>query len=374
MPDPRFAVKQSSAVSSDLPYRTLLQGNLWVLTSSLLILSVVMAYYVRYQTDDGVAHLWYLLSPGLLIAGSALVIHGYRRPLKQSVSWFLASVTVALFWLILAWSVWQMWGSRDGAEKIVLIGFFCVLMGWYSRYMMLIPAMIILIGGYSWFVFSDSNPEPFNQFVSLVKFPVLIVIMMFTLRKLYSQLLVRQTQNENLIAELREMSYSDALTGLANRKGFNETLRDNLSSADRFHTPLSLMILDVDFFKQYNDHLGHPEGDACLKKLADILTSQAQRAVDTVARIGGEEFALILPGSNTRQAVQLAEMIQKALQDQCIAHPGSSVSDHVTVSIGIASGSADDEESLYRKADLALYKAKHNGRNSVSVYSLLDNE
>ena len=357
---------------SEMQKQTINHGNAWILASSTLILAIVLSFMFRYEKEAAGLSAFHLLSPVLLLVSAGMLIQGYRHQQRQTLFWVQASVMIAMFWLVLAWSVFDLWNNYQAAEKVLLVGFFSVLIGWYSRYTLLLPAIGILVVGYAWFVFNDGRQVLVDQLISLIKFPILILLMIFTLRRLYNQLIQKQIENDQLISELREMSYTDALTGLTNRKGFNEILRDNLKNADRFHTPLSLVILDIDHFKQYNDSLGHPEGDLCLKKVAEVLTSQSQRAVDTVARIGGEEFALILPGSNSKQASQLADMIREALSEAAITHPDSPVSEHVTVSMGIANYSEDDESSLYRKADSALYKAKNHGRDRSEIFSLLD--
>lgn len=357
---------------SEMQKQTINHGNAWILASSTLILVIVLSFLFRYEKEAAGLSAFHLLSPVLLLVSAGMLIQGYRNQQRQTLFWVLASAMIAMFWLVLAWSIFDLWDNRQAAEKVVLIGFFSVLIGWYSRYSLLLLAIGILMSGYAWFLLNDDRLVLVDQLISLVKFPILILLMIFTLRRLYNQLIQKQIENDQLISELREMSYTDALTGLTNRKGFNEILRDNLKNANRFHTPLSLIILDIDHFKQYNDSLGHPEGDLCLKKVAEVLTSQSQRAVDTAARIGGEEFALILPGSNSKQASQLADMIREALSEAAITHPDSPVSEHVTVSMGIANYSEDDESSLYRKADSALYKAKNHGRDRSEIFSLLD--
>ncbi|MBB1486378.1 GGDEF domain-containing protein [Oceanospirillum sediminis] len=357
---------------SEMQKQTITHGNIWILASGTLILAIVLSFLLRYEKEAIGLSVFHFLPPVLLLTGAGMLMQGYRNQKRQTLFWMLASTMIAMFWLALAWSIFDLWDNRQAAEKVVLIGFFSVLIGWYSRYSLLLLAIGILISGYAWFLLNDDRLVLIDQLISLVKFPILILLMTCTLRRLYNQLLQKQIENDLLISELREMSYTDTLTGLINRKGFNETLRDNLKNADRFHTPLSLIILDIDHFKQYNDSLGHPKGDLCLKKVAAVLASQSQRAVDTVARIGGEEFALILPGSNSKQASQLAEMIREALMEEAITHPDSPVSEHVTVSMGIANYSEDDESSLYRKADSALYKAKSRDRNRSEIFSLLD--
>jgi diguanylate cyclase (GGDEF)-like protein len=171
---------------------------------------------------------------------------------------------------------------------------------------------------------------------------------------------------EILAAELYTLSTQDALTLVANRRGFDETLEKEWKRASRKNIGLSLLMLDIDYFKKFNDFYGHLKGDEALRKVAYILKQQAARSGDFVARYGGEEFAVILPDSSYEQALALAQKICKVIMDEAIEHPASQVSNVLTVSMGVAHLSFDDRHSqqdLVKQADEALYKAKGMGRN-----------
>lgn len=168
---------------------------------------------------------------------------------------------------------------------------------------------------------------------------------------------------------LSQLARADGLTGLANRRAFEEEFDRQVSVARRTGRPLSLVLVDVDFFKPYNDSLGHQAGDACLQSVAASIRQAARRPRDLAARIGGEEFALLLPDIPGAGAVQVAERLRDAVAGLGIPHPGSP---HgvVTVSLGAASASTGfDRENLRRRlfdrADTALYQAKSGGRNRV---------
>lgn len=358
-------------LSDILAGKTLKYGFIWALASSLLI-QLVYSYYLISSTPDGNMMLWLFLPQLLLSVALYAFITGLINNKRQKVAWFCSTLLISLCWIITAYDVLTVWQERAAAEKILLIGFFSLLLAWYSRLGLMLLSQLVLLAGYSYLMISDPFLGDIDQFLAIVKLPLLVLLLIVTLRRQYLYSLKLQTENERLIDSLRAMSYTDELTGLSNRKGFNQALMDELHHTDRFHTPLSLLIVDVDYFKQFNDSQGHPAGDMCLREIARVLSEQAQRAVDTVARIGGEEFALILPGSNCKQAVQLSGMIMQALSELAMAHPQSEISDHVTVSIGIASYKDDDEESFYHKADQALYRAKQGGRNRYEIYSLLE--
>lgn len=168
-------------------------------------------------------------------------------------------------------------------------------------------------------------------------------------------------------AEFQALSITDGLTGVANRRCFDETLRQEWSRAKRNGGPLSLLMLDVDRFKQFNDEYGHPAGDECLASVARAIKDHLRRPGDLVARYGGEEFAIILPGTGMEGARMVADRILATIGALSIAHAGDPQG-HVTASIGLAvrKPSRDgDPDGLLKAADAALYGAKAAGRNRV---------
>lgn len=184
-------------------------------------------------------------------------------------------------------------------------------------------------------------------------------------------------QVEERTAELRaanerlhDLNRRDPLTGLANRRHFDETKELELRRARRQSQPLSVLMCDVDHFKLYNDSYGHAAGDRCLCQIADLLSSLFSRSGELVTRLGGEEFVILLPGVNAEQALECAQRLQAALAELHIAHRASETAQHVTLSIGIAQleTEPDDFETLMRRADDALYRAKRLGRNRIIYF------
>ncbi|MFW1962738.1 GGDEF domain-containing protein [Acinetobacter baumannii] len=170
--------------------------------------------------------------------------------------------------------------------------------------------------------------------------------------------------------QLSLLSQQDALTGLANRRYLDETLDNEWRRALRHETPLTIMMVDIDFFKPYNDSLGHLKGDQCLKDIATAISSIAARSGDLVARYGGEEFLLLLPMTNAQQAKIQAERLMNAIKKIAIVHPCSSVSPYVTISVGVATTIPrlnDSISAFVSRADHALYQAKTNGRNQYQI-------
>lgn len=168
--------------------------------------------------------------------------------------------------------------------------------------------------------------------------------------------------------ELTQLSATDGLTHVANRRYFEERLVKELARASRENLPVSLVMLDVDFFKLFNDILGHLSGDECLKKVADCVRETLKRPTDIVARFGGEEFIVLLTNTDLAGAEALAEEIRQNVEGLNIIHPDSDVSKYVTVSVGVSGIQSNQQVSrdmLLMNVDEALYKAKEEGRNCV---------
>jgi diguanylate cyclase (GGDEF)-like protein len=166
---------------------------------------------------------------------------------------------------------------------------------------------------------------------------------------------------------LNELSLKDPLTLIANRRAFEDGLERAILSAIRHGEPLSLIMIDIDDFKKYNDNLGHQQGDQCLQQVAQFLSTGLHRPKDFIARYGGEEFAIILPETEIEGANYVAERIRRSLHEHGLHHP-ESAHNGVTASFGVASVNpmkGFQGESLVKASDLALYKAKELGRNCV---------
>ena len=193
------------------------------------------------------------------------------------------------------------------------------------------------------------------------------------------QLRLRQAALERLVADrtaeieaansrLAQLAREDSLTGVANRRMLDEMLDEEWRRAVRQGTPLAVLLIDVDRFKDFNDRLGHLAGDDCLKAIAASVTQTCRRAGEFVARFGGEEFAVLLPGASRRDALATAEKVRSAVEELALSHPTSTVAPVVTVSVGAAWTAPDTtrtETEILHAADRALYRAKQNGRNRI---------
>jgi diguanylate cyclase (GGDEF)-like protein len=170
---------------------------------------------------------------------------------------------------------------------------------------------------------------------------------------------------------MRELTLTDALTGVANRRSFNDTIDNEWRRCARSGAPLSVIMIDIDHFKRYNDAYGHQAGDACLKQVAEAMVHCAGRPPDLLARYGGEEFVILLPQVGEEGARTVAQRILNGVRGLAIPHRMSSAGDTVTVSLGVATvvpgENSCDADALVRTADGALYQAKEAGRNRYCV-------
>lgn len=190
------------------------------------------------------------------------------------------------------------------------------------------------------------------------------------LREEIKRRIERERELKSLMVKLGRMTQMDGLTGIANRRFFDETFNREWFRAQRQNASLAVLMIDIDFFKKYNDEYGHLEGDNCLKKVASAIQGSLKRPADFLARFGGEEFVVVLPSTDSRGAANIAEDIRGNIADLGIEHATSDIEDFVTVSIGVACvqpGHDEPPEMLLNMSDQALYQAKSTGRNRIHV-------
>ena len=221
--------------------------------------------------------------------------------------------------------------------------------------------------GSEWLIVHCSMSIPFGRASVGEMYP--LEFMADRTRELEVQVEQRTRELRQVNVKLDALSNLDGLTGIANRRKFDTQLQQEWSREQRQGTSLALIMLDVDFFKKYNDHYGHPQGDECLKALGQAITRAARRAGDLVARYGGEEFVVLLPNASEHDAIDTAKRIQHEVALLGLPHAQAPVG-QVTFSLGVASmlpsGTADAQE-LVDRADAALYKAKALGRNRMEL-------
>lgn len=177
------------------------------------------------------------------------------------------------------------------------------------------------------------------------------------------------TEKKRIHQILQHMSYTDGLTGIPNRRSLDEKLLSDWEESADKKEPLSILMIDIDFFKNYNDGLGHQQGDECLKIIAELLMKSVENTQYFAARYGGEEFIIILPNTSINEAVKFANLLINKVEGLKLYHPNNEASDYVTISVGVASRIANAYVSpniIIEEADNALYDAKHMGRNRVA--------
>lgn len=212
----------------------------------------------------------------------------------------------------------------------------------------------------------DYLAKPIDQKVLAAKMKA-----MERIAQMRSRLIELTIALENANSELQRQVDVDGLTHLANRRYMNRYLRHEIARCARAREPLAVIMCDIDEFKSYNDHYGHLKGDDCLKEVADVLNQSSRRATDLIARFGGEEFTIVLPSTGVEQARDVAEAIRQDIESRDLMHEYSSVTNHVTLSLGVHSlvpTALTEIDEFLAKADAALYRAKRSGRNQVVVY------
>ncbi|WBW97149.1 GGDEF domain-containing protein [Oceanirhabdus sp. W0125-5] len=218
------------------------------------------------------------------------------------------------------------------------------------------------------FYIQKSDTILFGNFINT---STIIVVSWYISRKQFKNR-ISQFNNRKIIEqqnkELERLSYTDSLTGSYNRYKFDEVIENTWEDSLVHRKPISMILLDIDYFKQYNDNYGHPAGDECLKQVAKAISQYAKKISAIASRYGGEEFAIVLPNTNKEQVFSFAEEIRKRIEDLAIPHEYSSVSKHITVSLGTYTVVPTDKLAIKKfiyMADKALYKAKGTNRNNV---------
>jgi diguanylate cyclase (GGDEF)-like protein len=220
-------------------------------------------------------------------------------------------------------------------------------------------------------------PEQDSLWIALLNRALYLIVIWITarfgmrLQKAQQQLLRQEAGLQQINRELEQQARHDSLTGVANRRYFDEELEAECERANRGETPLALLMVDVDLFKPYNDINGHQAGDECLTRIAQAIADKVRRPGDLVARYGGEEFAVILPVTTQDGAAARAEGIRQAVERLGIYHSDPRVNGPTTISVGVASiwpgARRITPAALISAADAALYRAKNDGRNCVRI-------
>lgn len=242
--------------------------------------------------------------------------------------------------------------------------FLVVLLGFYTYRVAVYLATIPILAFTTWYSIEDPR---FDLLFAFTKLAITIIIIESGRRLLFKWFTTRIKQehdNKHLLKQLSLLSFTDQLTQVNNRRFFDFAINKQIINAKHYHQPLSIILIDIDYFKYFNDTLGHVKGDMCLNSVATTISNSLLRNNDTVSRYGGEEFVVLLPNTDTNGARCVAHRIQQNLSTLAIIHPCSDISQYVTVSQGIATLEDNQLPSqLIDVADNYLYKAKELGRD-----------
>ncbi|ALP98411.1 hypothetical protein FORC20_2634 [Salmonella enterica subsp. enterica serovar Typhimurium] len=295
----------------------------------------------------------------IIVFSFLILLFIYRLPAR-----FTPLCLVMLLILSLMWSYCSycfiVWWQLPFAWPLSVILMLTALAALYYH----LPALLLFIVPL-WLTALLASVQ-LNQYVNIrfllvwLTLTAILIYGRFILQRWFDEAWLRYQENRMLIARLDVMAHQDALTGTANRRSMESFLEDALRQTE----PFVLIMLDVDYFKNYNDHYGHQAGDACLAKVAGVMKRSVRTPADLVARYGGEEFVVVLPSSSLNEAALVAERIQTNLRETAMPHAASAVSETVTVSMGITLSTAGDTVTgIIARADEALYRAKQQGRN-----------
>ncbi|MEM1112076.1 MAG: diguanylate cyclase [Pseudomonadota bacterium] len=310
----------------------------WQLLLSASLTGGIWALIYIYASRDVPVGLQYLF---LLVVVTITVMSMSSVQIRE---YYLATVFSSLL-PIAWWSLSNYWSQGDSLIiGLMLLGYCALLMAISNRIYLSFQTMISM----NW------EREVMSQ----------------ELADLAGSLRDRNRQLQDARRQLTDLANVDELTGLGNRRLVNSTLQEEINRARRSGTDLGVILLDVDYFKNYNDHYGHPAGDQVLQQLSDLMQRATSRAGEVVARYGGEEFILILPGASSEVALRTAEHLRELIIKEKIPHESSELGDFITVSQGVFSlvpeGGVSPSEVIHR-ADQALYRAKDAGRNRVEL-------
>jgi len=266
--------------------------------------------------------------------------------------------------------------NRYYAGLTVVLLFSYVAVGLRLKYSLIIGwGLILIYSVLSIFFMKVNSIFQINNIFFLIFFNIIGMISSFFYEKhqrnlflLSSLIVIKRKELEKANKKLKELSIKDPLTKIANRRYFDDFYKREWKRALRHNQPISIIMLDIDYFKKYNDSLGHQKGDKVLHQIAKVLNNFTRRAGDLVARYGGEEFIIVLSGTNNIHAFEIANKIKQKISELKIHHPNSDISNYLTISFGISTTiptKQKDFETLIKKADDNLYKAKENGRNRI---------
>jgi diguanylate cyclase (GGDEF)-like protein len=306
----------------------------------------------------------YSVITGLIWSATLMVLDAYLSDL----TFYLCVMCIAIISVVNI-SVSVVIRSAYLAQLVCSLGVISIWLAWHIDQrpfntgfaVLLVALMVFLIINSEWMS---------KSFSEMVETSLERAAMSKDLSSLTESLKTRNLQLQDARMQLAEQATIDEMTGLRNRRGVNIIINDELARMKRAQLPVSLIVLDVDHFKTYNDNYGHPAGDQVLQRIANVMLELTKRTGEFAARMGGEEFAMFFPSMKLATALEVAERVREGILNLRIPHEKSLTAEFVTVSIGVVSCVPDWElkfDQLLQAADEALYDSKTSGRNRIMV-------
>ncbi len=300
------------------------------------------------------------------VALSIFILFIFMFLLKPSIRLVVIFFLHTVFYLLPCWALLRNNGEKSLLRSFLGLSFLLLSILFFTR-----AIWVLLVPEQSYIAFNELN----KQIMPLAVFCIILIsgfsMLLLANEKSYFELHQAQQELKNLNKKLETLSYTDGLTNIANRRYLDKKLRLEYNRLARRGAELSLIMIDIDYFKLFNDQYGHVCGDDCLRQVASVISNNISRSADVAARYGGEEFVCILPETDLKGAKVIAEKIRIDVENLFIEHKQSKISDFVTVSLGVSTikcCSKRDTLDILSMADKALYKAKMNGRNRTEVY------
>jgi diguanylate cyclase (GGDEF)-like protein len=344
------------------------QGIFWAMYMT-LFLAVVVILNIYFFAHDlyNIKDILPELAPVTVLVVVFFVIKllAWNDVTSQQSYTFLILLVVA--WCYLLYSLVQLSskplpGIELLADILALVFVFALLP---NRKVMLLAVLPFLLFS----CFYRLNEYPDAPVFPLIKFVCVLAIIMSGQKIIsgwFVKAVIQDFEKQKLLKQFKRLALIDGLTNISNRRHFDEILAQELRASERNNHALSIILLDIDFFKRLNDTLGHQAGDDQLVKVAEIISAAVSRPRDLVARYGGEEFVIALPNTDLLGATRVAEKVKSLLAEAELIHPCSDVSEWVTLSQGIAQWEQGmSKDNLVKMADRMLYRAKSAGRNTV---------
>lgn len=366
----------------------ILYGNFrlsWILS---LLVSTVFAYLAIEQDNYAIGLGWWLVFAGVILLRLRLVVKFYRAsiPLDEYERWahryFVLALVSGICWGAGGLLIGPLLSPVDQVFILLILigvsGGSIPMLGIHkqSLFAFVVPAVIPYM---TWVAFSLTDKLALMLMIlALYMISIIVAIArmdenMTTSLLMKYELEERTEKLQDANEKLEHLTLVDSLTQLYNRRFFERQMDKEWKKCHRESKRLAMLVIDIDYFKAFNDNYGHAAGDECLKKVASILAQALHRPGDIIARIGGEEFVALLPGIDEEGAIKVAETMQQKLQLAQIQHRASPIDDYVTVSIGLAVTYPAENASalgLFKAADKALYRGKFMGRNHIVVGEL----